>query len=1797
MASIFLAEDSSRILVQGAINTGPLTGTNVGQRGVFAQVTGPGLIEINGGGTIRGTDFIGAVFQTNTYSLNFPGTGPGSGGSIKVGAAGLDVDLTVDAASVNSPLIVMVTDGTIDIQNATLKAGYAVSSKIYNAVSMISDPNYLPGINTLSFNNSTITTKNEGQVITVAGGTNIVNLNNRSVLTAFNPAAADSLASVTALAGGFVGDSAGTLTINSTASTMTGGILVKGPQNSLAQKAAVNLYGGSAWTGTLTVEAAGSSADVLVSDSSTIWTGSTTGPSGIGVTLKNRGKWVANGPSSGLDLVTFTGGTLQADVDNLAFSNAFKVDTGTGTIDTNGHDMSLSGALTGTGTLDKIGAGTLTQTGDSSAFAGSITVSDDTLTVNGKIGGSMTVKNGATLNGINGTVGNTTVQSGGILVGEAGSKLTFNGGLKLESGAIVNVTLQTPSTTELFDVTGPLTLDGTLNIADTGTLIPGHYRLFNYTGALTDNTMDIGSVPSGVNAGDLTVQNVAAGEIDLVNSGGVTLNYWKGGSGTWNLANNNWTDGVPGTNQGIWTNGNFAIFQNTPAGVVQVGAAIAVSGMQFAIDGYRIENGSIALQDADSYIRVGTGPVGTVLTATIASQLTGSGGLVKDDNGTLVLTNAANDYTGGTTIKDGTISASADGNLGASTGGLTFTGGTLQVTGGYTSTSRNLTFGTGGGAIDVANSSFTVSEAISGTDALTKLGAGTLVLANAGNAAGFSGEVVIGDGTVSIASGDNLGSGGLAFDTSVQGGGSTAKLLVTSTTNYAGPVTFYTDGTIDTASAADVTLGGELSWTGRLIKEGAGTLILSNTGNSYSGGTVLNDGTLSVGFDCNLGCGGGTLGALTFNGGTLQSTRTMTSSRSVTVDVGGGTFLTDPNGDLTISGPVAGSGPLFKDGGGTLTLTGSGSGFTGSTTVSDGILYADASLGGTMHVASGGQLGGYGTVGTTTIADGGTLLGRQGERLTINGDLNLSGASNVDVLLGAPETASDPGLFKVTGDLTLDGLLNIESSGGFIPGLYRLFDYAGALIDNGLELGSLPAGIDPADLGVDTSTAKEVNLISTNGVVLNYWKGGSGTWNVANNNWTNGSPGTVDGKWANDHFAIFKNLPSGTVTVDDSGGQIVVSGMQFAVKGFRIEGDAIRLGAAETIIRTGLGSRTSGTIATIASELTGSGKLVKTETGTLILAGKNSYTGGTTIDEGTLQLGEGGTTGSVEGAITNDGTLAFNRSDDVIFKNAVTGSGGFDQMGTGKTTLDGDYSGLTGVHKVNQGILEVNTRLGGMIDVFGGQLQGTGTVGTTLNAAGGTIAPGNSIGTLTVDGDYIGQGGMLAIEAVLGDDNSPTDMLVITKATAGTTNVQVTNLGGSGAQTTNGIKIVDVGGASNGSFTLQGDYTYEGDPAVVGGAYAYRLYKGGVADPKDGDWYLRSGLVSSCQGGECPPHFQPGVPVYEAYAHVLQELNAVGTLRQRTGNRYWTGAANPMLAEGDGPGAVETVPSPEAGAAIDTASTVWGRIEGAHGRFEPKYSTSATQYDIDMVKLQAGIDGQFYESEAGSLIGGLTVHYGHAKADIGAVHGRGSINVDGYGFGGTLTFYGEDGLYLDGQAQATWYHNDLSSETAHRTLASSNDGFGYALSLEAGKRFALTPAWTITPQAQFTWSQVDFDGFNDSFGVQVSHNKSDSLRGRLGISVDYGQAWRDKQGRLTRADIYVIANLHHEFQEGSKIEVAGVSFASENDPTWGGIGTGGTYSWADGRYALYGDVSLDTSLENFADSYKISGNLGLRVKW
>ncbi|TBC88618.1 autotransporter outer membrane beta-barrel domain-containing protein (plasmid) [Rhizobium beringeri] len=538
-------------------------------------------------------------------------------------------------------------------------------------------------------------------------------------------------------------------------------------------------------------------------------------------------------------------------------------------------------------------------------------------------------------------------------------------------------------------------------------------------------------------------------------------------------------------------------------------------------------------------------------------------------------------------------------------------------------------------------------------------------------------------------------------------------------------------------------------------------------------------------------------------------------------------------------------------------------------------------------------------------------------------------------------------------------------------------------------------------------------------------------------------------------------------------------------------------------------------------------------------------------------------------------TLTIANANDT-FAGVIGGTGGLTVTG-GNQTLSG-VNTYTGATTVTGGRLAVNGSITSPVTTSGtGILGGTGTIfGDVSNA--GVVAPGNSIGTLTVTGSYTGTGGTLEIETVLGGDASPSDRLVVTGNTAGTTDVTVVNLGGGGAQTVEGIKIIDVGGISAGNFSLLGDYVFEGDQAVVAGAYAYRLYQGGVSTPADGDWYLRSTELDAA-GVAIGPIYAPGVPVYEAYAGVLQSLNQFGTLRQRTGGWMLVGDRS---ADQDGNAA---------------ATGIQTRIGGSRSHFEPESSTTGTDYEVSSWTLQAGVDGVLRESEAGTLIGGINFHMNTASADISSRFGKGDIDTTGYGFDGTLTWYGKSGFYVDTQAAVTWYDSDLKSSTLQTSLGDGNDGFGYGLSVEAGQTIALTSQWSLTPQAQLAYSSVRFDSFTDAYGADVSLDDGDSLTGRLGISADFDSDWKDASGKTSRSTLYGIANLYYDFLDGSNVHVSGTSVVNENQALWGGLGLGGSLSWSDERYAAHGEAFASTSLKDFGDSNTIGAKIGFSVKW
>jgi fibronectin-binding autotransporter adhesin len=225
----------------------------------------------------------------------------------------------------------------------------------------------------------------------------------------------------------------------------------------------------------------------------------------------------------------------------------------------------------------------------------------------------------------------------------------------------------------------------------------------------------------------------------------------------------------------------------------------------------------------------------------------------------------------------------------------------------------------------------------------------------------------------------------------------------------------------------------------------------------------------------------------------------------------------------------------------------------------------------------------------------------------------------------------------------------------------------------------------------------------------------------------------------------------------------------------------------------------------------------------------------------------------------------------------------------------------------------------------------------------------------------------------------------------------------------------------------------------------------------------------------------------------------------------------------------------------------------------------------------------------GVLIGGLAAHYAAADTDIRSVYGDGDIDSKGYGLSATLTWYGPDGGYVDAQVRLSRYDSDLTSRTLGK-LGDGLDGRGRAFSVEAGKRMPLGETLTLTPQFQVAYSSIDFDAFSDLTSAVVSDRRDDSLRTRLGLSVDRQEVLADTR----RRHVYALANLTYEWRGGPSIDVSGTPIGLRDERLWGELGLGGSWGWDRERITLYSEVSAATSMASFGDSYSLRGVVGLR---
>jgi outer membrane autotransporter protein len=468
--------------------------------------------------------------------------------------------------------------------------------------------------------------------------------------------------------------------------------------------------------------------------------------------------------------------------------------------------------------------------------------------------------------------------------------------------------------------------------------------------------------------------------------------------------------------------------------------------------------------------------------------------------------------------------------------------------------------------------------------------------------------------------------------------------------------------------------------------------------------------------------------------------------------------------------------------------------------------------------------------------------------------------------------------------------------------------------------------------------------------------------------------------------------------------------------------------------------------------------------------------------------------------------------------------------------------------------------------------------------------------TLIIQGNYHGAGNAVISLDISLDEGGASDQIIVDGGQiTGHTWIAVDEEAAPVTSPRAGLKVVD---AINGA-TIEDDAlellttsgaTRNGKPVIIKGAYIYSLQKGGLGDEDDSetehDWYLRS------LGANGDVVYQEGAPIYEAYPQVFMAISSMKSLQQRYAGRSWLG-----VGQGAMPEPVADYFPPVAPGPYPVRSGFWVQFDGSYLSHDPHKTTTSLDYNASLYKLQAGVDAPLYAIDGGTLLGSVNFIYANANTTVKSDHGKGHIYTDGYGFGLAATWLDNSGLYVDGQAQFTWYSTDLKSDTLGHYLVRGNDGFGYALSAEAGVRLDPLATFSFTPQAQLTYTSIGFSSFTDPMGARVKLDSGESLRGRLGLSVDRLASWQNAKGLTDTSYVYGIANVYYEFLDGLDVDLAGTAMATRHDDVWGGLGIGGSYSADNNRWTISGDFSVNTALAHFGDSYNLTGTVGVRIAW
>ncbi len=1008
-------------------------------------------------------------------------------------------------------------------------------------------------------------------------------------------------------------------------------------------------------------------------------TGQITGPFGIDhtggaatITLSNA---TAN-PNN------YQGDTNIGSTGTLALGVADQIPNGAGTgnlIDAgtfklNGFSETING-LSGAGTVDGV-SGTPTFTvGDNNATGAANTFSGVIKNTAGTLALTKTGTGTLILSGANTYGGVTTISGGTLQIGSGGTTGTLGSGSVTDNAALVFTRTDEQTVNNVISGTGSLSQSP----ASTNTA-----SILNLFGA---NSYQGGT---SITAGSIRPRNASAfgtGAV-TVSNGALVMLWWNTGSST--MSNNFVLNGISGSATGDAS-------PNTKD-------AIYADGGGGGFGTYTL-SGQITLNATSS---IGGDPNNNLI---VSGKITGPGGLSKGAGragatNVVTLSNTGNDYVGNTSVVVGTLKLGASGVIPDGVGkGNVSVASTLDIAG-FTETINGLSGAgtidntTGNGALTVGNndqtSSFTgLIKNTAGTLSLTKMGSGTLTL-----------------------SGSNTYTGG----TFVTGG-----VLNLDDTGKNGSTPVLPAGTNLTVTGATVNLiGGQIN---SILNNGAGTITLNAGGTLNANSPTLNAHTV---FNVTLNGGTLTAGNGTFVGfaanyyitGSISATDNSTISATIGFVTNNGSLPVSVAASkaLLISGPIvnlSGANGLTKTGAGTLNLTGNNT-YTGVIDFAAGI----------VNVANLTDYGVNGSLGARTAAQetatgSGIGLHFTGGTLQYTGSTPQSTNREIRMLTGNGATIDASGSVP-------SATLSFTHTGTNI----NLFDTPGAriLTLTGSNTGDNLFAISLSDAGGGTGLTKS----------------GTGTWVLTGSSSATGTFSVLNGTLKVSNIASGGNLgTTGSVVLGDASNQgtLEYTGNSVAfLRGFTIgagggrintttSGQTLTVQTAAITGSTGnltIGGAGDTNITSIIN--TGTGSVTKLDAGTAYLSGNNTYSGGTFLNAGVLNIGSNTALGAIPASattnltFTDNGTLQAGAASislpvtrNVAINSGITGR--FDTNGN-TMLIGGVISGASaaGFTKAGAGtmILGANESYAGPTTITGGILQLA-----TATAGGATLQNGN----------------------------------------------------------------------------------------------------------------------------------------------------------------------------------------------------------------------------------------------------------------------------------------------------------------------------------------------------------------------------------------------------------------------------------------------------------------------------------------